>query len=527
MRARGNVTFYILATLTLNAAACSPRPSEPYLAAEVSPALVKKIRQNTENGRLPPPRALVDGDVPPVPTLCDQFRAKIPAGWFQDWIEVPEDPSQSDGQKIRVFYYGKLVPGITPSVFFNGGPAESSHGSFGLYNSAHDYFTALPAYPKEIGKSSFVFIDQRGTGCSDFYPQPEGQNQFPTRSYLERLSHYGSQGIVADAERLRAKIWAGRKWIAVGQSYGAHIVHRYVVSAPEGLKAAFAHANAITPDMDLRQVNRYASQARVVQAYFARFSGDRGLLKQLIDYLTPERCFADSKKTETICGYEAIDSFASWIGFTDNWLSIHQWISAMVSPAGVQPQAVADFAALNGFEKKDPRGSSHDAFATIDWVDRGVTTRGFNSCEEARKTLLAQGFDLADLPMTECSVYFHEISAHPAPPIPSPSPAAPSASSQEDPFRAALHAWVKPDLLTLEKLRTALNANPGLGFYLYSGHLDPWVPVENFAPELKAITDLKNVHYREFPDSGHDGYYSETWFWTDLLHEIMNEPEQK
>src|SRR6185437_2571077 len=85
-------------------------------------------------------------------------------GLTYDWITVPEDWDHPDSSpKIHVFYYRwkKLQADgrEDPIVFFNGGPSMSSHTS-------EETFQANPA----AAELDLIYIDQRGTGCSDPYP---------------------------------------------------------------------------------------------------------------------------------------------------------------------------------------------------------------------------------------------------------------------------------------------------------------------------------------------------------------------
>jgi hypothetical protein len=63
------------------------------------------------------------------------------------------------------------------------------------------------------------------------------------------------------------------------------------------------------------------------------------------------------------------------------------------------------------------------------------------------------------------------------------------------------------DHLSIPDLVRSLQTNPGLGFYLYSGDLDSMVPKETFADEVAEAG--ARLTYRDFANSGHDGFYSE------------------
>ena len=212
---------------------CSKPPKQANPASHVVPALSlatkARVSQNMRNGRIPSPSEVAEDAIPMANEECKDFQEQeIPKDWFQGTLTVPEDVSHPEGAKVNIFYYGNINPDSIPTVFFNGGPGHSSHGS--------EVFLAKYQRLFDLGKKvSVIFLDQRGTGCSSGYPR--GRDD----ATLQRLRLYGTRGIVEDAEALRAKLWPGKPWIASGQSYGGYIVHRYVMLHPEGLRAAFSH----------------------------------------------------------------------------------------------------------------------------------------------------------------------------------------------------------------------------------------------------------------------------------------------
>ncbi len=199
----------------------------------------------------------VDGNTGPDSPSCKEFIQKLPSDYFHDFVWVSENPNDSDSPKIQIFYYGNKNTSQTPVVFFNGGPTSNSRGDFQVLRKTqleHSEYAAIP----------FVFIDQRGTGCSTPFPRITGLAELP------RLALYGSEGIVSDAEVIRKKLLGNRPWKIFGQSYGGMIVHRYVTQAPESVESASSHGFALTKDALATLTARIASQKRVVQSYLAK-----------------------------------------------------------------------------------------------------------------------------------------------------------------------------------------------------------------------------------------------------------------
>jgi pimeloyl-ACP methyl ester carboxylesterase len=428
------------------------------------------------------------------PDLCQQFKSELPKDWFQDTLEVPEDPANPNGRKIKIFYYGKLSTNSIPTMFFNGGPGGTSHGMY--YNTTNKQKT----FDAEK-KISFVFFDQRGNGCSDFYPQGRSEE------VIQRLSHYGSSGIVSDAEHVRKKLLGDGKWNVFGQSYGGHIVHRYVIQAPEGTNAAFSHANVLQSDGYVRFKNRIASQVRIFKSYLQRFPDDEAKFMALKNYLTEDRCYINPyNKDDKACGHEVLDSVNSLLGFSESWLSLHQWVGLMVPDSEVSNANVGRYMATFYFDEDDsnPLNNKNIAQSVISWTDRNMVSGNPEECYKIKNELKTEGIDLDVYPITECSSMLQYGFDPNTPPKP------------ESPTRTLIKKLPR-NIMTIEQLKNAMTANTNVHLYLYSGQLDSYVPVENFAEQLAVVKDLPNVHYTHFNGTGHNGYNTEPKIWTDLI----------
>lgn len=413
---------------------------------------------------------------------CDKFRASLPADWFQGFVTVPEDPAQPGGAKISVFYYGKINPDSVPTMYFNGGPLASSHSEYSALSRRQNLFD-----PKK--HVSLVFLDQRGNGCSQGFPQGKDP------ATLQRLSLYGSRGIAADAEAVRLQVW-GKPWIAAGQSYGGYIVHRYAVLYPDSLTAAISQQDVITSDGYSRIKTRIASQARVLEKYFSQYPDDRDRLTRLKKYLDMSKCFANPHGAGKRCGLAAISPLTLVIGFSNNWLLMHQWLGIMAPGKDVSDDGIARYLAVYAFGGiADPGNSKNVAGIVIDYVDRNVAPMNTANCEKIRVELLPKGIDLDQVQLNECMVQLQDNSAY------------------DD---SVWHKYLKQDPLTIADFATALTTH-NWPFYLYSSEKDTFVPVEQFAEELAAIGTLPNVHYTDFQGTGHDASSEEPQTWADWI----------
>lgn len=457
----------------------------------VTPLSEKEQRQISEsllNQNLPSPNEILNGTVT-YDDKCADFQKKIPSDWITGSLEVPENPEEPQGRKISVFYYGKLEKNKTPVVFFNGGPASSSWNSFTYFNK-----NKLLVDPEE--KVSLIYIDQRGTGCSSYYPQNSEEET------LQRLRYYGTRGIVADAEAIRKHLVGDKKWIIFGQSYGAFINHKYAIIAPQSVKASFSHANTISEDPMVRLYERIKSQDRVLKAYIDRYPDDK-LRIDLLNNLKTTDCYFNQDQSQKLCGYELIEEILSFLGWTSEWPDLHRWLIEIAPDNEINIEGFKKFLAAFVFtsgNKMTIGNSSRYAERVIAWVDRGVEYTTNKTCGDVPAILLKEGIDIRNNGLTECSLVLQWQDA------------------DYDAFAMVRH--LKRDLMNIPMFKDALAHNTDLPFYLYSGELDLYVPVESFGPEINALKDLPNFKYKNFLTTGHNGFEVEPELWESLIYEV-------
>lgn len=453
----------------------------------ISAATKKNIEQNLAAGRIPSPMSIAENDVAVVPDPCVEFKENLPKDWQQGYLDVPEIPGDTEGRKIKIFYYGKINPEHTPVVFFNGGPGSPS---FSSYNTLRK-----KKWMMDTGNIiSFIFMDQRGNGCSDIYPQGKSVD------VLERLRYYGTRGIVADAEALRKHLLGDKPWNIFGQSYGAFIVHRYLTIEPKLIKTAFAHGNAINADSMSRLKMRIKSQVRVWEEYLKQFPDDRKILKKLLKDLTSELCMQyedEGRKTEA-CGSEVMQLTADYLGFTQYWIDVHQWLNIIVKNNELDIDALQFYLDnIVGGTSGNPLNVKITASKVIGKVDRNIASTNTDNCTKVKESLLMEGIKLNEY-FTECTNGLNfNYNSTPNPDIEN----------------------LKKDHLTLADFSASLKQNSQVNFYLYSGQKDPYVPVETYQEELAVIKNFPNLFYTNFTGTGHDGYSTEPKVWQDLIKE--------
>jgi pimeloyl-ACP methyl ester carboxylesterase len=436
---------------------------------------------------LAPPVFAKDPDADP----CGTIKEEIPKDWFQGSVWAPENPNDVHSKLIKIFYYGKIQKDKIPVVFFNGGPGQHSHDAFYILSRAQKIFDAERSL-------SFIFIDQRGTGCSDFYPQGSSDQ------VLKRLTHYGSRGIVSDAEIIRKKHFQDRPWIIFGQSYGAHIVHKYVTLYPKSIKAAFAHGNSLNSSPYDRMKFRIASQVRVMDEYLKIYPEDQKLFDTLADQLHSGICFPyGANKDKKACGWEITEDFvSSFLGSSINWYKLHQWINAVVDGENINIKALGNYVETY-FEELSEKYSKKWASRVLAWSDRNTAPYDKRHCSYIHYDLFMEAdIDLNFNAYTECSSILQDP------------------DSSMDNWGRKMVSFLPQDILTIKDFSRTLKNNPQLQFYLYSGRLDPFVPMESFEEQLQLMQGIPNFHYKNFPSSGHEGYQTEGLIWKTMIKEL-------
>ncbi len=243
--------------------------------------------------------------------------ANLPPGYSFDWVTVPEDWDAPEGPKLQVFYYwrGKETKPLHPLLFLNGGPGVSSHES-------------IPPLKQTLGEDfsqfDFVFMDQRGTGCSSPLPEVSTEN-------LPRFSNYLTRAIVRDAEAVRVKVLGvDSKWSVYGNSFGALAVQRYVAMAPRHLNSAYAHGWVVQTDNSRLPLQRLRMHDKVLQEYFERYPNDRTLLSQVWEQV--DGCLTTGESE--VCGSNTLDSVGLFLGVRAYWPGIHDNLGRLLDEKG-------------------------------------------------------------------------------------------------------------------------------------------------------------------------------------------------
>lgn len=461
--------FLILSALFLFS--CSGKDKTVYFQP-ISDDQIQAVQTSLVTGKVPDDsKAAAD---------CQAFIKSLPEDYFHDFLEVPENWTDSSSPKIKVFYYGRITPGKDVVLFHNGGPASDSHSSYQVLAGQNHY-----------NEFSFIFMDQRGTGCSTPFPEDYSLEG------VTRLLQYGSRAIVLDSEALRKKLLpAGKTWKVFGQSFGGRIVQRYLQVAPEGLTSAHAHGLSVMSDDYQWVASRLLSQHRVFQDYIKVYPKDEAKIFKLRAQIPDDQCFVSGETS--VCGSRVVDSLIIVLGFKSSWGTLHLRLSGLLD----QNDHLNSYS-LNQLVQDYVFGifaHNYAAGTIITWADFFTDQPDLKFCDRPLEILRQKGEHPETWALNECRLL---ADIH---------------NSKWDPLMLEFLKTHKgyADPIPLVKIKENLQLYPKLNFFLYSGQADVFVPLETFQEEINFLAPL--VHYTNFPNSGHEGFFTEEKVWQDLAN---------
>jgi pimeloyl-ACP methyl ester carboxylesterase len=197
-------------------------------------------------------------------------------------LAVPLDWSRPDGDTITVFARELVDPrrrhdDLPILLYLQGGPGGKSPRP-----TERDGWIG-----QALADHRVLLLDQRGTGRSS---RIDGRviGAFPTpRAAADYLTCFRADSIVRDAEAFRTRIFGGRRWTTLGQSYGGFLTLTYLSLAPEGLAACLVTGGlaALTPAAAEVYRRTYPRVEAKNRQFHARFPHDRERITAIADRL--------------------------------------------------------------------------------------------------------------------------------------------------------------------------------------------------------------------------------------------------
>lgn len=134
-----------------------------------------------------------------------------------------------------------------------------------------------------------VLMDQRGTGRST----PITGRRIATMSAedgADYLACFRADSIISDAEQLRNKVFGGRQWSTLGQSYGGFLTLTYLSKAPSALTACYVTGGLASIDPSAAEVYRrtYPRVAAKNRAFYQRYPHNVERIGAIADRLSAD-----------------------------------------------------------------------------------------------------------------------------------------------------------------------------------------------------------------------------------------------
>lgn len=407
------------------------------------------------------------GTPPPgASAACVKYVQGLPSEIETDFLMVPEDwDHPTTSPQIPVFFY---APGLKTEkkfiAYFNGGPGGATHGVYTYLKSKVPLSAGVP----------FLYIDQRGTGCSGSYP-----NVPVTLESGKRLALYGTRNIVRDAEAVRKHLLGDQPWGIFGQSFGGYIVHRYIATFPKSLNLAVVHGSSLMKNGIRWVETRLMAQHRVSQEYLKIYPGDADILKSARAQVPEDYC--QGNKTIQVCGAALLDNLAwSPITYPGRWPLLHQTLARLLKSDGKLDLAYLETLIPNQVTSEESVTDFMVAVIPGREVPGGLLNTW--SCKKAVPRMKRRGVDSQSWFYSECRTAL-------------------AAKATYDSF---LKKLLKDDMIELSDVRKSLKKNPGLKFHLFSGEFDTFIARESYVEEVKALSKFSNFSFKNILNIGHD-----------------------
>ena len=207
----------------------------------------------------------------------------IPGAWVREFtLDAPLDGSQPDGGTIELFVREFADPerrhdDLPLLTYLQGGPGGANPRPTAPGGWLAE---ALPHY-------RVVLVDQRGTGRSTPIEGADLAVFGTARAAADHLLHFRADSIVRDREHVRAKLYDGKRWATIAQSFGGWITLTYLSYAPEALTACYVCGGipGTPPDPDEVYRRTFTRAADKTADFYRRYPQDVETVSAIADRL--------------------------------------------------------------------------------------------------------------------------------------------------------------------------------------------------------------------------------------------------
>ncbi len=374
------------------------------------------------------------------------------------YAQVPKNWTEEKGAKIPLFVWVRQGDAkYPPLLLLHGGPAASSAGF------PAKFADLIKKYPGDV-----VSLDQRGgNSCSSDFT-----GSLPIASY----TYLQATNIVNDLEYLKRVYFGNRKWRAFGQSRGSLVLHLYLNYFPSSLESVHAHGWSLMSASQAPKMTflRAYSNLRTSAAYLKKYPQDKVMISKIRASINQQMCWP-AFEGHRYCGPNLVDIFGYNLGKPTSWDETHKTLSSVFDSTG-NVNASAMYAMIQTAIKAD-------GFVWINYIAGTFSQEAFYP--DFASLIALKSDPIYQIPVLSEIRYLSEVIL--------PAHGINWRSNS-----------VVPDY---DRIRNFLTRNPTVKYYLYSGALDSISPVESFQHELSMLGN--KVIYTNFPNSGHDGWWTE------------------
>lgn len=406
---------------------------------------------------------------------CTQFIESLPPSYSVNEIEVPINWDNPKGTKTKVFYFTNLKPYQTPVVYFNGGPLGYDHYSYTIFDQK--------AAERNLG---FVYIDQRGTGCSGSIPKVIDVDSAIFASF------FAADQIVMDAEAIREKILGPSPWKIFGQSYGGQIANRYLDLKGQSIISVHNYAGGFNSNMTDFFANRMLKQHQVAQRFFAQYPQLLTVYNSLKSKLTEKHCI--TYQSRLICGLVLLDMAMDELYSISNWSNFASRFENLLIDNEPNLDLLKSYASYS----LDYFFSDQFLISNLVWnQESGSSSPVFDKkidCDFAEEIVKSKGFSPDQILVNHCRIIRLAMT--------------PEISE----FLGTVNSKIKIRQIQIEPhdFLASLQKHPNVKYYAYSGGLDFYDTVEHIYRTIDAKNQFQHLH---FENQDHYGYFVESIFW--------------
>jgi pimeloyl-ACP methyl ester carboxylesterase len=413
------------------------------------------------------------------PEECAKFAQGLPSDYRTASIEVPIDWSQPNGPKTTVFYFTNFENGQIPVVYFNGGPLGYDHFSYSVFSSK-----------TKLRNLGFIYIDQRGTGCSEKIPPVTDLKS------AENASLYAADQIVFDAEAIRKLVVGKRPWKVFGQSYGGQIANRYLSLAGENIISIHNYAGGFNSFMPDFFAKRMVKQNKVTEAFFNQYPNLLSVFQKLQATLSDSHCITHSSRK--ICGIVLLDMAMDELYSLNNWPQFAANFSRLL--LNDQPNLPL-FKSYSTY-LLDYFFSSQFLISQTVWAQEAQSSNStFDlvlDCDFADAILRNQGIDPNSLLVNHCRIIRSAVTK--------------DISNFLNQILPKIK--IRENSITSNDFKNLLKAHSHVKYFVYTGGLDFYDTIETDMNQFTSNSQFSHTHFKE---QDHYGYFVEETFWDEFL----------